>query len=175
MQYRCNIQINSSTKKLVLTGQDSETQENLSLKLAAFVLFFDQNPMIDVSLKHPAITGQEFRPDLLCLTEFSETAAWIECGNVTTHKLDKLLRRNRNARIIIVKASVRDARNLRAAFKKNDIANSDRAEIYAFPEGTFTSWLRMMDDSIDIVGESEHGGFNLVANSALFNFNFERI
>ena len=175
MQFRCNIQVNQRTKKLVLTGQNTETLENMALKLAAYVLFFDMNPIVDVSMKHHAIIGQEFRPDLLCLTEFGETAAWIECGNVTTHKLDKLLRRNRNARIIVVKSSVREAKNLRAAFEKNDIANSDRAEIYAFPEGIFEQWTGMMDDSIDVIGESEHGAFNLVANAGLFDFRFERI
>ncbi len=175
MQYRCSLQINQRSKKLVLTGQDNETPENMALKLAAAILFFDMNPIVDVSMKHPQIIGQEFRPDLLCLTEFGETAAWIECGNVTTHKLDKLLRRNRNARIIVVKSSVREARNLRNAFEKNDVANSDRAEIYAFPDGVFDQWLAIMDESVDVIGESEHGAFNLVANAGLFDFRFERI
>src|SRR6267142_331465 len=102
MQVRCRVQLGETVKKLVLTGQENETAELVALKLAAYVLFFDLNPQTDISSRHPAISQQEFRPDLLALDESGAIKLWVECGNVTTHKLDKLIRRYRDARIVVL-------------------------------------------------------------------------
>ena len=154
MQIRCSIHLGEVGKKLVLVSQETETLDHLALKLAGFMLFFDLNPMVGISSKNPAIANQEFRPDLIALNEGGEIKLWGECGNVATHKLDKLIRRNRNARIVVLKETVREAKNLREAFEKNDIQNSDRVEIY---------------------GEPSNHSFNLVANSVPFNFDFVRM
>ena len=157
---------------MVLVGQDNQTTELLALKLAAFVLFFKLNPSVDISSKNPAMAGQEFKPDLVALDEGGQIQLWVECGNVTTHKLDKLIRRYRNARIVALKARPREAENLRRALAKNEISNSERVEVRAFPSGQFEEWLKVLDDSVEIVGESSEHGFNLVANSIPFNFDF---
>ena len=92
MQSRCAVQFGNDRKKLILTGQDNETLEHLALKLAGFVLFFGWDPVVEISPKHPALNGQEFRPDLAAFNSAGEIFLWIECGNVTTHKLDKIIR-----------------------------------------------------------------------------------
>src|SRR3989344_8153466 len=115
MQIRCSIHMGRAAKKLVLVSQETETLEHMALKLAAFVFFFDQGPQVDISSKHPAISDQEFRPDLIALDEAGATKLWVECGNVATHKLDKLIRRNRNARLAASKGSVREGKNQREA------------------------------------------------------------
>lgn len=175
MQIRCSIHLGQAQKKLVLVSQENETVDNMALKLAAFVLFLDQNVQVDISSKNPAIADQEFRPDLIALNPAGETKLWVECGNVSTHKLDKLIRRNRNARIAVIKRNAREARNLREAFDKNDIQNSERVEIFAFPEGQFEEWRSILDDTVEIYGEPAGHGFNLVANAVAFNFDFVRV
>lgn len=172
MQIRCAVQMNETIRKLVLVGQDSETPEHLALKLAAFVLFFNENPTVELSLKNPALAGQEFKPDLLCLNEFGETRIWIECGNVTTHKLDKLLRRNRNARIVVLKERPHEAQNLRRALDKNGIKNAENVEIWSFPDGEFEAWLSALEESMEIFAEPAEHAFNLVANATAFSFEF---
>ncbi len=175
MQIRCTVQMDQVSRKLVLVGQDSETAEHLALKLAGFVLFFNENPTVAMSLKSPALAGQEFKPDLLCLNEHGETGIWIECGNVATYKLDKLLRRNRNARIVVLKGTLNEANNLRRALGKNDIKNAQNLEILSFPDGQFDSWLAAMDESMEIFGESAPNSFNLVANATPFSFEFVKV
>ena len=160
-------------KKLVLVSQENETLETVALKLAAYVLFFAQNPILDISLKHPAVSDQEFKPDLLALDDSGAIRLWIECGNVTTHKLNKLIRRYRNARLVVLKGKIHEAGNLRRALQKNDIANSERIEIWSFPDERFGEWLEVFErDSVEIIGEPSEKSFNLVANSILFNFDF---
>lgn len=173
MQIRTTIQLGDASKKIVLVSQDNETPEHLALKLAGFILFFHLNPLIDASLKNPALMGQEFKPDLIALDEFGEIGLWVECGNVTTHKMDKLIRRYRNARIIALKSNQREAENLRRALKKNEISNSDRVEIWYFPNRSFDEWLQAVEnDSVEIFGEPADQAFNLVANAIPFNFDF---
>ena len=65
MQLRCTLQLGEESKKLVLVSQENETAEHIALKLAAFVLFFGLNPQAEISTKHPAVAGQEFRPDII--------------------------------------------------------------------------------------------------------------
>lgn len=175
MQIRCSIHLGSSAKKLVLVSQETETLDHMALKLAAFIFFFDQNPQVEISSKHPAISDQEFRPDLIALNEAGETNLWVECGNVATHKMDKLIRRNRNARLAIFKGTLREAKNMREAFKKNDIPNSDRVDIFTFPEGQFEDWKGVLSEAVEIYGELSGTGLNLVANAVPFNFDFVKI
>ncbi len=175
MQIRCSVHLGQSAKKLVLVSQETETAEHMALKLAAFILFFDENPQVSISSKNPAISDQEFRPDLIALDEAGATKLWIECGNVATHKMDKLIRRNRNARIAVMKGTVREGNNLRDSFEKNDVPNSERVEIFAFPEGQIQEWVAAMSDAVEIYGEPSGHSFNLVANGVPFCFDFVRV
>lgn len=172
MHHRCTIQLGTTSRKIVLVGQDNESPEHLALKLAAYLLFFPMKPILEVSLKNPAISGQEFRPDLLCLNEFGEVRLWGECGTVSTHKLDKLIRRLRESRIVVLKENLREAHNLRRALKKNKIPHPERVEILSFPEDNFRTWMDIMDERIEIFGETAEKEFNLVANAVPFCFNF---
>lgn len=172
MQIRCNAQIDTDFRKVILASQENETPEHLALKLAAFVLFFNSNPLIDVSLKHPAIVGQEFRPDLLALNESREIKLWVECGTVTSHKLDKLTRRYRNARILVLKETLHEAETLRKTMEKHKVQGRDRVEIWAFPNQIFQEWFAAIGETTDIVGESTERSFNLVINAVPLQFDF---
>src|SRR3989338_4725210 len=160
MQSRCAVQFGNDRKKLILTGQDNETLEHLALKLAGFVLFFGWDPVVEISPKHPALNGQEFRPDLPAFNSAGEIFLWIECGNVTTHKLDKIIRRNRQARIVVLKGTEREAHNLRRALEKNEVTDAGRVEILAFPEGRILEWAGILDDSVEVYGEVSERSFN---------------
>src|SRR5262245_50376252 len=132
-----------------MVAQETETLEHMALKIAGVILFFELEPMIGMSAKNPAIASQEFQPDLISLDEGGGIRLWAECGNVATHKLDKLIRRNRNARIAVLKGTPREGKNLREAFEKNDIQNSDRVEIFAFPEGLIRDWTEAMSEAVE--------------------------
>ncbi len=172
MQIRCNVQIDADSRKVILASQENETPEHLALKLAAFVLFFRFDPILDVSLKHPAIAGQEFRPDLLALNESGEVKLWVECGTVTSHKLDKLTRRYRDARVVALKETYREAETLRKTIEKHKVQGADRVEIWSFPDQMFREWFGAMEGTVDIVGESVERSFNLVVNAVPLQFDF---
>jgi uncharacterized protein YaeQ len=175
MQLRCNIQLDNGSRKVVFVSQENETDEHLALKLAAFVLFFGHEPMAEISSKNPAMAGQEFRPDLVALNDAGEIKLWIECGNVTVNKMDKLIRRYREARIVVLKETVHEAQNLRKMLAKNDIAHSERIEVLAFPGDSFKEWFRAIEETVEIVGEAGEKSFNLVVNAVPLSFDFQAV
>ena len=172
MQIRCSIQMGDVQKKIVLVSQTNETPQLLALKLAAYILFLDYNPYLELSAKNPALAGQEFRPDILALDESGAIKLWVECGNTTTNKLDKLIRRYREARIAVLKAYPHETENLRRHLEKNEVLHSHRIEVWSFPEGVFDDWYNALGETVDVVGEHSDRSFNLVMNSVPFCFDF---
>lgn len=172
MQIRATVHLDTKSKKLVMVSHENETPEHLALKLAAFILFFNSDPIVEISSKHFAIANQEFKPDLLSLDETGDIRIWIECGNVTTNKMEKLARRIPDARIIVLKEIQREAENLRRILEKNEVKNREHIEIWSFPENQFAEWMKAMDESVEVYGEMSEHSFNLVANSIPFNFDF---
>ncbi len=172
MQIRSSIYLSGNTRKLILVSQETETAEHMALKLAGCILFFKSNPVLEISVKHPALNNQEFKPDLVVLNDAGEVKVWIECGNVATHKLEKIIRRFREARIVVLKSSKNDAKNLRRALDKHEVTHAERVEILSFPEGQFEPWNRAMEESVEVFGEEADRSFNLVANGAAFSFDF---
>lgn len=175
MQVRASFLLDGAEKKLVLAAKENETREHLALLLAAYVLFFPEQPHVDLSLKHPSIAGLEFQPDLLALDVGGSPKIWIECGNVSTNKLDKLAKRLIECRFVVLKANEREAKNLRKFLEKNEVRKQEQIEIFYFPGETFSDWLNMLDDSVEIYGEWADRRFNLVANAIPFDLFFERI
>ena len=76
---------------------------------------------------------------------------------------------------LLTKGTVREAKNLREAFDKNGIQNSERVEIFAFPDGQMSAWMNAMAEAVEIYGEPSGHSFNLVANAVPFNFDFVKI
>lgn len=163
MKLRCDLHLNEDHRRLLLAAEREETLEHLALKLSAFLLFWGQNPKVAPSLQHPALLGQEFRPDLMGLNATGEIALWVECGTITLHKLNKLTRRHPSARLVVIKASETAARRLRAD-ATDQVDRHARLEIWAWPTEPFLVWLRALAETVTVVGEARGRSLNLVIN-----------
>ena len=172
MQIRTFVQLENFSRRLVLTGQEFDTVEHLALKLAALTLFLKWNPQVEIGAKILADLNQEFKPDLAAFNEGGEIALWVECGNVSTNKIEKLARRLA-AKIVVLKESVREAENLRRILEKNEVRHRDRIQILAFPDDQFKIWLGSISETVEIFGELSEDSFNLVCNNIPFSFKFE--
>ena len=159
--------VNSESRKLVLVAIENEKPEHLGLKLAAYLLFWKENLTVDPSLKSSALAGQPFRPDLLGTDITGSTAAWVECGNTTEHKIGKVLRRWPAARIAVVKEYQRVAEDFRRMLSAK-VPKSERVEVYYWPEGGFKEWMECLSEKTEIIGEANDAGFNLVVNERVY-------
>lgn len=129
------------------------------MKLAAYLLFWDAEPVVDPSPNHPALLGQEFVPDLLAANEAGEASLWVECGKSTVNKLSKVTRRFRRARLVALLPGERDALRLRGVLQDELEDKAGLVEILAWPEGTFREWFSALADRVEVYGEA--GGLNL--------------
>ena len=164
MSYRCDLYVNSGHRKVVLVPSPEETLAHLALRLSGLVLFWEKEPRPELSAKHPALTGQEFKPDFVALEVSGEIALWGECGNVATHKLNKLVRRYPNAEIVILKESEPEGQRQRKVLNE-EVAKSERIQIFAWPAEPFSEWRRgLSHDNVTVVGEATPGSLNLVIN-----------
>ena len=165
MAIRCDFYLNGENRKVVMVPQPEETREHVALRLSAFLLFWAYDPNMELSMKHPALAGQEFRPDLIALKDSGEIAVWIECGNVSLNKLDKLTRRCPWAKIAVIKASEFEGQRLRRDLR-DEVPRQQAIDVWAWPKEAFGLWLGAVQEreKVEVVGEAEEGALNLVVN-----------
>ncbi len=140
-----------------------ETREHIALRLSALLFFWRDDPKPELSPKHPALAGQEFRPDLIALNDAGEISLWVECGNISLNKLDKLTRRYPYARIVALKPDEASARRLRRD-AADQISRHELIDIWAWPKDAFKQWTDVVQEAMTVIGEADSHSLNLVAN-----------
>src|SRR5438552_5659544 len=100
------------------------------LKLASFIFFHTREPLvINSPQQHDALIGQDFAPDLMTADDTNQVTLWIQCGKTTLHKLDKVTKRFRDARIWMLMASPNEAKQMAESLEKE---GNTRIEVWSF-------------------------------------------
>lgn len=173
MKIRCDLHINDGSRKPYLVSGPNEPDEHLAHKLAAYILFWDYEPMLDATAKTPALAQFEFVPDLLGLDEGGGLKLWVECGTVTRHKLTKITRRAPGCRIVVMKENEREAARLRSELEEQ-FDRPERVEILAWPQGCYRQWVRAVAGKTEAFGETSGQMINAVLNEQMFVVEFLR-
>jgi uncharacterized protein YaeQ len=147
----------------VIAPQESETLDHLALKLGAYLLFWDMEPKLDLSLKHPALLGQPFKPDVAALDATGGIALWAECGKSAMHKLDKLTRRYPAAQLVAFRATEHEGKQMRRDVDEQ-LERARFLKIWAWPAADFSAWKTALAEQTHVVGEVSGRSFNLVIN-----------
>ncbi len=173
MKIRSAIHLGETSFHLQLYPVLQETTDHLALKLAAALLFHAQEPVVVTSpQQHPCLMGQDFYPDLLALDVSGQATLWVECGKTTAHKLEKVSKRFRDTRIVMLTEQPREGTQMAQTVKS---AGIDRVEIWSFEEGEFGRWKKLISEQNDIIGEATVSSLNLVINSEMFVTELRRI
>lgn len=173
MKIRCDLHVNGSSRKLILVPGPNEKPEHLALKLCAYLLFWDEQPLVEASSRHPALQGQEFVPDLMALDDDGSIRLWLECGQVTLHKLEKLTRRLPVSRIVVMKGSEPEALRLRQDLRER-LDRQKKIEILAWPGHEFKAWLAALLEKTEVYGEGGGLLLNVVVNEHPLAAEFKR-
>jgi hypothetical protein len=145
----------------------------LILKLAAFIFFHLKEPLIISSpQQNSALAGQDFAPDLMTVDFSNQVTLWIECGKTTLHKLDKVTKRFREARLWMLLAYPHEAKQMAESLESE---GNKRFEVWTFKQGEYDRWKSLVQENNDIVGEATETSMNLVINSEMFMTDLERI
>ena len=150
-----------------------ETSDHLLLKLAAFIFFHAQEPLVISSpQQHLALAGQDFAPDLMQVDDTHQVTLWIECGKTTLHKLDKVTKRFRSARILMLLALPHEARQMAESLEAE---GNTRIEVWSFRQGEFSRWKSLVREQNDVIGEASETSMNFVINNEMFMTELERV
>ena len=127
-------------------------------------MFLPWSPIVEPSSDHPALSDFDVRPDVLGVNDAGEIALWVECGEVSTNKLDKVSRRLGQARIVVIKANMREAKRQREVIDEL-VRQGQRIEIWTWSAGDFETWMKALGEKIEIYGDAHEKSFNLVVNN----------
>ncbi|MBV9080507.1 MAG: hypothetical protein JO102_05235, partial [Elusimicrobia bacterium] len=92
---------------------------------------------------------------------------WLECGEVSINKIDKIARRLPRARVVVLKATLAQAKRFRETLEE-EVRQGARVEIWTWPSGGFETWMKAMDEKTEIFGEAHEKSFNLVVNDVAY-------
>ena len=118
--------------KLIIAQHETETIAHVGLKLLAFLLFARERLQIEVNLHDDNIP---FLPDLVQLDYELRPALWVECGECSLSKLNKLAVKVSDAEIWIVKKSPADAELLLRAMEREELRRNRYGLVALDPEG----------------------------------------
>ena len=163
MKLRCDLHINGGDRTVVLMPGISEKADHLAMKLAAYMLFWDREPIVSPSAKHSALLDQEFIPDMMAVDITGALDLWIECGATTMNKLDKVARRFAHARIVVLTPTAREAKQLREDVVAK-IERAPRIEILAWDGAQFKEFAKTLAEKNEVYGEAGGHMINAVVN-----------
>jgi hypothetical protein len=172
VKIRGDLTINGESRRPFLVTGPNELDAHLINKLAAYILFWSYDPLLDASAKTPALAAFEFLPDLLGLDAAGEAALWVECSTTTMHKLTKITRRAPRARIVVLKENERGAAQLRAELDAS-FDRPERVEVLAWPDGQFKAFCAAVTEKTEAFGEASGHMMNLVLNETMFVVEFK--
>lgn len=104
--------------KLIVGRRDTETPKHVLLKLLAYVIFYRDRLQLGTELHDDNIP---FVPDVAQLDYELRPSLWVECGECSVMRLDKLAVKVPEAELWIVKSSPAEAEQLWLAMRKAEL------------------------------------------------------
>lgn len=149
--------------KIIIGQQAAETIAHVALKLLSFALFYRDRLQMEINLHMDTIP---FVPDLVQLDYELRPRLWVECGECSIQKLDKLAVKVPDAEIWVVRRSRESADDLIRAMARAGLRRK-RYQVLGFDGEMFDEVCSL------IVGRNEFfwvkGGFNPPEMQFVFN------
>jgi hypothetical protein len=129
------------TFTLTLHKRGGESRDHVVLKLLGALLIAEPSADAALAVEAPLrVVG--YKPDVVVTGADGRPTAWVECGDVSVHKLDRLTRALGDGVVVqVLKKGEKPARELRRAL--HDIARPARVVVIGFAA-----------DDIDGIGEA---------------------
>ena len=133
-------------RKILIAQNDTETIAHITLKLLAFLMFWRPRLQLETNLHQDDIP---FVPDLAQLDYQLRPALWIECGECSVAKLDKLAVKCHDAEIWVVKRSPAEVQLLVTAMRKAEL-REDRYDLLALDPEMFSEVCGLVQQRNDV-------------------------
>jgi len=140
--------------KILLAKQENETTVHILLKVIGYLLFFRERIEIEGKLHNDNIP---FTPDLVQLDYELRPQLWVECGECSISKLNKLPVKAPEAELWVIKRSEAAARHLLLAMEKDGLRH-DRYNIIGLDAAMFDEMHGLLRERNELFWLS--GGFD---------------
>jgi uncharacterized protein YaeQ len=172
VKIRSSIHLDGESFELSVFSTLQETLDHLVLKLAASIFFHALHPTIETGATHHALSGQDFWPDLMAADLTGQVTLWIECGKTTLHKLEKVSKRFRQSRLVVLTAEPHQGQQQAEEVQAEGLKG---IEVWSFDYGEFARWKGLTTERNDIIGEATENSMNLVINNEPFMTELKKI
>jgi len=159
-------------ERLIIGRQENEGAEDVLLKLLGFLLFHRERLQIDARLHDDNIP---FTPDLVELNYELHPTLWVECGEVTATKLDKLAVKVSEAELWVIKRSLAGAEELIHEMARHKLRR-DRYRVLALDAEMFDEALASLGTRNEIFwlrGDFEPPAMQFDFNGLWFDCEFQ--
>lgn len=131
-------------ERLVLVKRAGESLGHVLLKLLAWMSFYAPDLRIEVGV------AQRHKPDLVRVDEKGRPTFWVDCGSIGVKRLDRIARQNREAEVVVVKATEREAR-LYLQSARPFLRRPERVRVLGFRPGFVDELGALVHDHAAIV------------------------
>ena len=158
-------------RKIIIGRQDPETRLHVALKFLAYLIFFRPRLQIATNLHMDSIP---FVPDLVQLDYELRPKLWVECGECSVGKLNKLAVKVPEAEIWVMRRSQADAEHLLQAMAKEELRRQ-RYHLLALEAemvDEFCAQLRPRNELLWVGGEFDPPNIQFDFNRLWFDAGF---
>jgi hypothetical protein len=121
---------------VIFSSFAGESTWHVALKLLAYLIYRRRRPLVQRSV------GQRYKPDLVVVRD-GRVRLWIDCGETSLRKLDRVLVANPVARVVIVK-DTRRRLDAYIALAAGEVRAQERIIYLAFEDGLVDSIARAL-------------------------------
>lgn len=151
MKYVFNLESRDNSRelpgKILIAQRETETLADVLLKLFGYVIFWRPRLQLETDLHDEYIP---FVPDLVQLDYELRPALWVECGDCTTQRLDKLAVKAHDAELWVIRKSREDAEHLLHLMARADLRRN-RYRVLALDWEMFDEVSRLVEPRNQIV------------------------
>lgn len=165
MKYSFNLQISNDKRehkdKLVIGAFANEAGPNIALKLLAYLLFIEQKPRIDED------AGLQVMPDLLAKNESGDLTLWVDCGGLSTKKIDLITTKGRDRMAFYVfRKTQRDMEQFHLTIK-GKVKHEQNVRVISFDDGFVDGIGEMLDRTNELEGYIGEDMISLTLSNSL--------
>ena len=157
--------------KVIIGQQDTETVTHVLLKFLAYVIFFRERLQLETNLHQESIP---FVPDLVQLDYELRPKLWVECGECSVNKLNKLAVKVPEAEIWVIKRSPEAVAHLLKAMAREDLRRNRYRLIALEPEmfDEMIALLKPRNEMLWVAGDWEPPNLQFDFNGLWFDVPF---
>lgn len=133
-------------EKRVLASHPSEVRWHIALKVLGLLLFADLRPQVEEGV------GWHYKPDLVAFGPLGEVSLWVDCGNISARKVDRVSRwLGSPGRFFVLERDEGEGRELARVIARK-VRHPDRVTVHYFDEGVVDDLAAHLDATNEMRG-----------------------